>query len=470
MLNLSESRIKEDQDRKVDNYFKRYKKYFEALDTGSALSRVRSINESDYFALGHQLEAYEDYQRFCENTGQMAQLGTIPNIALDVVTASYASSPVAAIASVQPISEERGIVYYKDLVAATTRGNVTAGQRLVTPLAIEDVAMRGYATSMLTQSGGNTTTGTLTYTVTLAAAPVKPGTLSMTIAGSNNTAVAIIDNTSGTIYGVGVSGTVNYVTGVFTFTLASDPGTGNAIAVTYATDFGAATDLPDIQFKLESKPVNARVFALKSTMGLDMSYALNKRFGMIAEDEIANDLVVAMNAEISNTLIYNLSTVAVGNTNWSKTPPTGVSYFEHKQSFKDAVALATSVLVGNAGRGTINVMIAGLSACAIMQTLPGFTLVAGGNEVGPHIFGTLDGILIVRVPNSQTLGAFQVLCVYKGTTQFDSAAVYCPFMPLLVTSTLPTGTNPLLQQRAAAVWAAIENLVPNLVNMITITS
>jgi hypothetical protein len=47
---------------------------------------------------------------------------------------------------------------------------------------------------------------------------------------------------------------------------------------------------------------------------------------------------------------------------------------------------------------------------------------------------------------------------YKGASEFEAPAVFCPYMPITVTSVLPT-THPLVTQRAAATWAAVEVLV-----------
>ena len=38
------------------------------------------------------------------------------------------------------------------------------------------------------------------------------------------------------------------------------------------------------------------------------------------------------------------------------------------------------------------------------------------------------------------------------------------------TTALPTGANPLTSQRAAAIWAGIENLVPRFATTITMTA
>jgi hypothetical protein len=166
----------------------------------------------------------------------------------------------------------------------------------------------------------------------------------------------------------------------------------------------------------------------------------------------------------------NLYANAIGSTSWSQTPPAGVGYWEHKKTFVDYLAKAESVLIGNAGRGTINVLIAGRAVSAILQTLDGFVKISDGSTIGPHIFGTLNGIVVIRVPNSQALDTNTVLAIYKGNSPFESAAVYSPFMPLVVTTALPNGLNPLINQKAAAIWAGVDTLVPQFVTKLIVTA
>jgi hypothetical protein len=139
-----------------------------------------------------------------------------------------------------------------------------------------------------------------------------------------------------------------------------------------------------------------------------------------------------------------------------------------KQTLKDKIADAEAVLVGNAGRGTISQIVAGRKFAAIMQTLPGFEKLTDGKTLGVHVFGILDGITIIRCPNSDVLAEDKALCVWKGMSPFEAAVVYAPFMPLVVTSTLPMAPNPLQQQKAAAVWAGVDALVPNFVTQMTL--
>jgi hypothetical protein len=396
---------------------------------------------------------------------------------VDVLTVAYGTSPITAVSSVQPIDDEQGIIYFKSVVAQTTRGNVTAGQSIANATQMEDVPAVGYAGDRLVETVATTTTAT-TYNYSVTSGPVRPGTISFAFSGdpssSNYMLIDAVNNagqsTVSNLLGAGITGTINYATGAVAITFSSAPVAGVIVNITYATDFESATDLPKIVFKLTTKSIHARVFALKDTIGLEQSYALRRRFGLVAEDEVAQDLVSAINSEIMNTTIMNLYANAMGSTTWSQTAPVGVSYFEHKQTLTDYIAKAESVLIGNAGRGTINVLIAGRAASAIIQTLPGFTKISDGSTIGPHIFGTLNGTVIIRVPNSSALDTNTILCIYKGNSPFESAAVYSPFMPLVVTTALPNGLNPLINQKAAAIWAGVDTLVPSFVTKLVVTA
>ena len=465
-MDINEQIKSKQTDLEAERYLKKYRPMIEALEKDSMISKVRSVRSYDVYNLGRQLEMWEHYKMICEEEGTASQLGKLPTVALDIITASYGTNPLSVIASIQPIQEEIGLIYFKKLVAQNTRGNVTAGQIISDAVNMEQVAPVGYASDRLTQSGPTTTAAVLAYTFNLTQIPVRPG--SVTIA-AGSIVIPNIDNAEGLILGNGIQGTINYVTGAVSITFAADPGAGVGIAATYATDFEAALDIPQIQFKMTSKQIQARVFALKSTIGMEQSYAMRQRFGMVAEDEVANDLVSSINAETMNIAIAQLSAAAgAAAFTWNATPDAGVSYVDHKQAFKDQVAKLESVILGAAGRGIVNVMIAGRGVCSLIQTLPGFTKISDGTSIGPHIFGTLDGCIIVRVPNTAVLATGDVLGIYNGTSPFESAFVYSPYMPLLITTAMPTGQNPLLNQKAAAVWAGTDVLVPQFVKRFTV--
>lgn len=60
-------RLNEQAEMAADRYFKRYRTHMNLLESGSLLSKVRSITPYDFYALGKQLEQFEVYRQLCED-------------------------------------------------------------------------------------------------------------------------------------------------------------------------------------------------------------------------------------------------------------------------------------------------------------------------------------------------------------------------------------------------------------------
>lgn len=452
-------------DKQSERLYETYRKQMDLFEK-SPVAKIRGgLTPYDVYALGKMLESYELYQAICEEEGSLNQLGKIPDIAFDVITVAYGTSIVPIVASIQPIEEERGSVYFKNIKANTTKGNMTSGD----VMAAGNAALKSpsaYSSNFVDAATGATSVNSTThYSFTLAEYPVRRQTFKLALA---TTGVNGFDDGTGTIYGVGMSGTINYESGAVVVDLVANPGSGKALACTYQVNVEGQEDIASIQTFFDNKPIHARVYALKGSIGLLQSYGVRKRFGTVAEDELAADLVSEINAEIGADLIKKLKAGAVGATHWNATPPSGnYSYFDHKQEFLDKIAQAEATMVGNAGRGTISSIIAGTSICALLENFPGFQKISDGSTLGAHVFGTLNGKTIIRVVEGAVLNANAAIPVWRGTSPFEAAAVYAPFMPLVVTSTLQNGVNPLSQQKAAAVWAGVDVVVPAFATILT---
>jgi hypothetical protein len=102
------------------------------------------------------------------------------------------------------------------------------------------------------------------------------------------------------------------------------------------------------------------------------------------------------------------------------------------------------------------------------------------NSFGPHIYGTYNGVTVVRVPYAYdftTTNAKKnifsdntMIGLYKGAGIFESPIVYAPYMPLVVTNTIPVLNNPIMNQKAAAIWAAVDPLVSTLTAQLDINT
>lgn len=447
----------------------KYTAQMDILDK-TVLSKVRPITSYDVYNLGKQLQIFERYVKWCEANGSINQLGTLPNVGLDVIAVAYGTSVVPVIASVQPIQERHGIVWFKNVRFGDTKGGHTADDTFVNPKSGQ-VTPRNYAGNKVTEViVASTTNSTTDYTGTLGTVPVQKESINIVTSFSGVT-VAVRDDGEGNLLGVGLSGTINYVTGAWTLNFEDNPGGGETITATYQQNYETATNLPLITQFWDSSPVKAEVWALRGTFGMLQDFEMQNRFGTVAEDELARDLVAAINAEIGGALIQLIGTNTQGTAvDFDKTPSSGVGLNEHYQSFKIKLRQAEATLVKNAGRGAVNTIIADVDSCAVLASLVGFQQLTDGDTIGAHIFGTLDGKTIVRVNDTNILSANTIRLIHKGASPFEGPAVWAPYMPLVVTNTLQNLDNPLQNQRAAAVFGAVDVLVPNFITSMTISS
>ena len=447
-------------------YYEKYRDQMDLLESSVLVKLRGGISAADAYSLGKQLESFDAYVDLMEEEG-ISSLGQIPKIGYDVLTVSYGTNIMGAIATVQPIDEEQGIVWFKNVKASDTKGNMTAGDTMA-KVGESPKAGVSYASNYVVAEASDTSVAAqVQYTFTLAQKPVRRQTVLVKLGAG---AVYAKDDGNGVLLGVGMSGTITYgsntVAASITIDLAADPGNGIAITSDYQVNIEGQDEITKIENFWDSQNVFARVYALKGTVGMLQAFGMRKRFGLAAQEELAKDLVAQINSEIGGDMIRKYAGAAVGSTQFDRTPLTGTSFAEHKLSFFDRLADAEAVLLGNAGMGTITTLIAGLSACATIQSLPGFEKMTDGTSIGSHVFGTLNGMVVIRVPEVATLDTNTVLCIYKGNNPWEAAGVYSPFMPLALTDTLPEGKNPLTSQRAAAVWAGVDVLVANFITKI----
>lgn len=467
---------------KAERFYETYQSQMDLLAKSPLIRTSTGMSSYDVYALGKQLESFDQYVAMVEADGSIGDLGRLPNVGLDIITVAYGSSIIPAICSVQPLEDEAGNVFFKDLISNTAKGNVSIDQKLLNPTGGQPVTPHGFATNQVLNEViyDNITPATIASTdviqVSLANVPIRQSTLHITVVGS--TTVYAKDDGLGGIIGRGIDGTVDYITGHIHLSFRTDP---NAVVhANYQLDVERATSIPSIRSVWRNKNVVASIYALQTSFGMMQSFGQRKKFGSVVDDESAADLVTEINAEIGGDLVRKLFNARVGingtstlagnyvGTTWNRNRPANISEFEHRQGFQFAISDAEAVLSQNAGRGQINGLIGGAQFVKFLQNQPQFVKAENVSTVGPAIFGTYNGITVIRVPDSTYMGPYEGIGFYKGPSPFEGPAVYAPFMPLTVTSTLPGASNPLQNRKAAAVWAAVDILVPNYVTGITI--
>lgn len=482
---------------------KRWPSLVNSFENKSVLARTRGVGEEDVYALGSMLESWEKYRNFCESNGTLSDLGQIPKHALEIITADYGMSIVPHLASVQPIKERLGLIYYKTVKATKSRGNIEAGDYLQHPFKPPHVSTgdlgdfnslrypEGYAGEMviatvpITTDGANQTfAGTPLYEIPSSdAANVRPRSVKITgsyTALGTTYSFIMIDDGEGNLLGNGVSGTIRYVdlsndpgdeAGILNLTFANVPDADTFnFTMEYATDFEESGFVPEINFTVEQTDIAAEIFALTQSQGMFKSFEFQNRFGQSAEEMMARDLTGALNLELGNTAVSRLVAAAESipgnNVTFNAGTPQYVSYAEHMQQLKAMIVRASSTILRNAGRGQVNYIIAGHSAAALIATLPGWKQEIVDTP-GSNIWGTLDGMTVIRAPHIQENAIY---CVYKGKGGFDTPLVYSPYMPLVVTKTLQDIDNILKNRSVAAVWAGMKVVAPTFVTKITVSN
>lgn len=473
----------------------RWPSLIEAFVSDSVLAKTRGVYVEDVAALGEMLGQWEKYQGFCEAQGTLADLGTLPKHALEIITADFGTSIVPHVASVQPIKERLGIIYFKTVKTTKQRGNMGVGDYLQHPFKPPSAAAgddgtqaslrypEGYAGEKVIQSfavSGDGTTQSFNDPALLgsATAYIRPRSVVLTasyVVTGTTYNVKAIDDGEGSLLGNGVTGSVRYIpnggnAGITGLTFSVPPEASPDVTFTfeYATDFEESGYVPEVNFTVEFTDIAAEIFALTQSTGMFKAFEFSNRFGQSAEEMVARDLTGALNLEIGNAAISRLvaaaESIPFNTVTFNAGVPQFISYAEHMQQLKAIIVKASSTILRNAGRGQVNYLIAGANASAIIATLPGWTqqLV---DTPGSNIWGTLDGMTVIRAPH---IDPDTIYAVYKGKGGFDTPLVYSPYMPLVVTKTLQDIDNILKNRAVAAVWAGLKVVAPTFVTKIKI--
>jgi len=448
---MNEEQLAKIQEEKmVEDYFKTYKTQMNVFEKSIVAKAVGGLSEHHYIQLGKQLDQWKFYEAMHESNGSLNTLGELPKVALDVITATMSNSVLPVIASTQSIEQQKSIIWFKNVKALDSKGNMVAGDKFVDPRTGTKTP-KGYSSNEVVGEIGATGDGTTTSFAISAngGQSIRSQFIKVYLAGG---AIYAKDfEGKGILEGVGVHGTVDYATGAIALTFAVAPANAASIFVDYQQNYEEMTDVPRMSSFLDSTSIEAKAYALKSVMGMFQMFALKKAIGDSALDDMTLDLTREINAEVGGDMISKYVANAVGTTTFSKALPAGAAYSlkQYREGYSIGLADSESVMMGNVGRGAIKVMIVGRDHGAFVRGLDGFQSLSDGGSLGAHILGIYKGVTYVRVPEQALLDTNAGIGLYTGAGALESAGVYAPFMPLTIQNA-PLGPNPLTQQTLGA--------------------
>lgn len=451
----------------AEGYYKKYRPQIDALLASNSLRDIgESLTVDHVVMVGRQLDAFGLYtQSIGESYNTVGTLGKLPEVALDVITAAYGNSVLPLLASTQPIEEQKGLVYFREVRATADMGGFKKNGVISSPLGLNNPGDGTLGAQRKQVEVGKVATGTQDYTTTVNM-PVRPYTVEVHIEGLGT---GKDDGNGKLLTWGGYAGEVNYETGEIKVHVDTEGQTSAAnkpIMARFDVEVDAAKSIDKIQAGLVTREVDAEIWTLAADIGFFATFAAGKRFGRSNADMVAEDLTNALVNSIDARIIKTIAGMAKGSITWNQNPPEGVSGRDHKDSFVDAIAAAEATLHRNAGSVAINRYVAGTSAAAVLRGMPGFTLATSVPGQSVSLYGFLDGVPVIRATN--VVDDKSIFAVSNPTDYFNAPVAYCPYMPLMLTDTIQDAANPFKSTRAAGVWAGVAPMNENLVTEIKV--
>lgn len=462
-MDMVEKMLLEKYQKKTDTLYEKYRGQIDNVANVFKARQGRSMNQFDVYALGKMMENYNSYIRMIPETVSQNFLGRVLPTAMDIIAASYVTSIMPAISSVQPMDELVGVIFFKTNYVGVNQTFDPFGKR---NWGVDQFASDFVQDELLGTLGAGSGSIYLDCSGTLGKKGCRKGSLIVKIMHGTNLLVTGVSDSDGNVYGPnGLTGSYNPDNGNITVELLHEEvvgaQVGDRVLLTYNFDFEAdITSIPKATFRFTDKTVRARIYMLEGQWGLITEYTLQKRFGRAMDVEVANDLRAELNAEVASAAITTIYQNLVGEVTYSRLPSVGgTSAYEHRMMFRDCINNSTNKIIENVGKGRVSYIIAGGELFTIIASQPGFKFFETGSEIGPHVAGQLDDITIIRAVSNNLVPAGEGIAGYRGANWFESGVVYAPYLPLFITGTVQIGSA-FQQAMGAAHAAAIEMVVP----------
>jgi hypothetical protein len=355
------------------------------------------------------------------------------------------------IASTQPIKTEKAMIFFYETLAGTEKGLVTAGTKLITPFTVNtDV---NYTSSLvnlpaISSTGAYDSTAKVLWGPVVARSIVITGASAATLVWSTDTAFTgtVVDSAGTTI---NISAGVVTVTGTSTIqvTMTLDAAPATALVITYSYDNKyAPTQVPELNANIDSREVTALARTVKTNYSFQAGFGFEAQFGVKLEDKLAESAMYELKRETDLDFVFEVMNAAPTTVVWNKAAGVANGLYEfHKLSFRDAIIAASNHIFSVSKRVRGNVLLVGINAQTIIETLPEFKGEASGSQIGGAAkIGKLKDIDVIAIPE---LGANDWAVVYKNSQDnLDAGIVFAPYIPVVATS--PVTLDDLVIRRA----------------------
>jgi len=241
----------------------------------------------------------------------------------------------------------------------------------------------------------------------------------------------------------------------FKIAQAYSAGTGTSNQSNYTATSTAALEGKggrQISVQILRQAVEAKSRKLQARWTFEAAQDAQSQHGIDVEAEIMAALAQEITAEIDQEILLSLSTLATSEETYNQATVSGTATFVGDEHAALAVLInrVANKIAQRTRRGAGNWAVVSPAALTVLQsaTTSAFARTTEGTFEAPtntKFVGTLNGAMRVFV-NSYAQDNQAVLVGYKGTSETDAAAFYCPYIPLMSSGVVldPASFEPVL--------------------------
>ena len=207
----------------------------------------------------------------------------------------------------------------------------------------------------------------------------------------------------------------------------------------YATSTATLEGVPGnrINVQILKQVVEAKTRKLSARWTFEAAQDAQAMHGLDIEAEIMAALAQEITVEIDQEIIGSLSSLAATDYAFDQSAVSGTATFVGDEHAALAVLInrSANLIAQRTRRGAGNWAIVSPAALTVLQsaTTSAFARTTEGTFEAPtntKYVGTLNGAMRIYV-NAYANDSTPVLVGYKGTSEADAAAFYCPYIPLM---------------------------------------
>jgi len=215
------------------------------------------------------------------------------------------------------------------------------------------------------------------------------------------------------------------------------PGVNSADGKAGSTSSMEGTPGRKISVQILKQAVEAKTRKLSARWTFEAAQDAQSMHGLDVEAEIMAALAQEITAEIDQEILYSLRALAAQEESFNQAAVSGTATFVGDEHAALAVLVnrVANKIASRTRRGAGNWAVVSPEALTILQsaTTSAFARTTEGTFEAPtntKFVGTLNGAMKVYVDSYASDGT-SVLVGYKGSSEADAAAFYCPYIPLM---------------------------------------